>query len=259
MRLSLLNTVLGCLLICLIWLNLYWALKSDRDNYLPQVAEPVQSPATAVPAWLGEIPKDSLFGRFPYQKYISATSITDIAGIERDARLLDSLTGEHSITLDILATAFTDSLLPAWSKRATPYVADSLIVLMQEIEGFQLLGKMPGPNKELYAAIYQYWMSQFKNWLDGFSRQNPGLKYQFKFRFLAAKCDENRYGVAPKVTETEKIVNNIAESKWSYLYQRIWNTPLPKRMLIIGGFLLTLSTYFFTFIYFLKRKKTQQK
>ena len=137
----------------------------------------------------------------------------------------------------------------------TTFEGDSLSKLMMNVEGFKYYARMPGPNQDLYSGLYQYWMSEISNRLDKYAQTNPDLKYNFKFRYLRAKCTENKYIPAPKITEFEKVVNNIADSKYSYLYRRIWSTTLINKFFLFIIFISTGLAYIVSFFQIIKKIK----
>jgi hypothetical protein len=243
MKYKFLNIALTVLLSALICIILYLALKPNQDDYFAPVEETPTNTDVDLSAWLSGMPKDSILSAFPYRRYTSKVEISDINAINRDIQILDTLSGDHYTSLSVFLLAYTDSLLPQLQAKLKEFNADTLSKLLMDIEGYKHFAKLQGANQDFYGAMYQYWMSEISNRLDKYSKEYPDLKYNFRFRYLSSKCKENKYGVAPKVTESEKIVNNIADSKWSYLYQRIWSTTVGKRILFFSFFILTLLAY----------------
>ncbi len=242
------------LLLILLGAVMYLGLKSNQDDYMSQWEEPMASEFN-LPIRINGIPKDSLLTQFPYADYLDSVDMRDLSAISRDIQILDTVTGDHFTSLSILMLAYTDSLLPRISKKLTTFNGDSLSLFMMNVEGYKYYARVPGPNQDLYGGLYQYWMSEISNRLDKYTQEDPNLKYNFKFRYLSAKCKENKYGVAPKVTESEKIVNNIADTKWDYLYKRIWSAPPMKRFLIFFLFIFTGIAYLVTVIHIFKKFK----
>jgi hypothetical protein len=243
MKYKFLNIALTVLLSALICIILYLALKPNQDDYFAPIEETSSNADVDLSAWLSGIPKDSILFSFPYRRYTSKVEISDINAINRDIQILDTLSGDHYTSLSIFLLAYTDSLLPQLQTKLKEFNADTLSKLLMGIEGYKHYAKLPGANQDFYGGMYHYWMDEISNRLDKYSKVDPNLKYNFKFRYLSEKCNENNYVVAPKVTESEKIVNNIADSKWSYLYKRIWSTTVAKRILFFSIFILTILAY----------------
>ena len=86
-------------------------LKPNYDDYMQQWEEKKTSEFD-INEWVKDIPKDSIFGQFPYSRYISTVDISDLVSINRDIKILDSITGDHFISLSVFLLAYTDSLKP---------------------------------------------------------------------------------------------------------------------------------------------------
>lgn len=256
MKLNKINWILSAVLILLILTIMYLGLKPDQNDFPPpQTWEESSEHNIDINEWVKGIPKDSILARFPYSQYLDAVDMIDLKSITRDIQIMDTVTGDHFTSLSIFIIAYTDSLLPRLSKKISVFNGDTLSLFMMDLEGFKYYARMPGPNQDFYSAIHQYWMSNLSNSLDNYTQIEPNLKYNFKYRFLAAKCRENKYGVAPRVTESEKIINNIADSKWNYLYQRFWSIPLEKRLFIFFLISLTVIVYVISFFCIIKKIK----
>jgi hypothetical protein len=259
MKLNKLNWILLALLLTFLVAAIYLGSKANQDDFMPQWEEVTTSEDFNLRERINGIPKDSLLTQFPYDAYLESVDMADLSAISRDIQILDTVTGDHFVSLSIFMLAYTDSLLPRISKKLATFNGDSLSLFMMNVEGYKYYARMPGPNQELFGGLYHYWMSEISNRLDKYTNKDPDLKYNFKYRYLSAKCKENKYVVAPRVTESEKIVNNVADTKWDYLYKRIWSAPPMKRLFIFFLFTFTIITYLITFIQIFKKLKNKIK
>lgn len=258
MKCRVIAVILSLVSIALLILFTFLALKPKSDDDIPTWDEGQMTIGIDIKHLISGVPKDSLVSQFPYRQYISKVQLKDIAQITHDIYVVDSVSGSEFVGLSIFLSAFTDSLKEVVKHRISTFNPDTLLLFMMDVEGFKYYARVPGPNQLFFSGVYQYWMSELSNYLDRYAKDNPDIKYNFKYRLLVAKCKENKYGPSPKVDETEKIIHNIAESKWGYLYQRLWSIPIEKRIVIVLLFALTLYAYLHTFITILHKFKKKQ-
>jgi hypothetical protein len=219
-------------------------------------------PITEIKILSEGLDKDELISNFPYKIYIKERNRFSIDKIGKDLNKLDSLFPSSFMeNRQVLSTCFTDSLYALDSTIFLNFDPDKFILLLQWVEQFKSYSLYDPTNDILYGSIHNYWMSNLVNSLSKMSRNSFNLKFNFKFRFLEAKCYEQGYslGSGVRVSSLEKVIYNIVDSSWAHLFNSVWNqTNLIQKILFVIFFLIHFYIYllFFNKIYIkLKNKK----
>jgi hypothetical protein len=225
----------------------YLALKSNGQDEMPILSEDLPDEIYSVKDITSKFQPGHIADSFNYSEYLNHVSLNSTNSIQRNLIELDSFCYDPISGQKILSLALTDSLFSRISDRFDNYNADSLILLMQTIQSYKYYSKYPGKYQTFYDVVFSWWISKMSNLLDNYSIKNNGIKFSFKYKFLASQCKLSKSTVSPKVNEVEKIINNIAEQKWTYLYSRIWNTPILLRIMILLIGVLTVLSYLVSF------------
>src|SRR5207244_2242716 len=108
----------------------------------------------------------------------------------------------------------TKKFYSGFEKSLQNYNPDTLLLLIQWAEKFQNYAEIESDNYFLYDAIYGFWLSKISNKIAFYSTQDNSIKYDFKYQFIVARCNEKHFSVAVSVTPVEKIIDNIVSKKW---------------------------------------------
>ena len=197
-----------------------------------------------------------LITHFPYRKYIDEANYENVKMIKRDIAIIESASkNDPMASQKILSLALTDSLLPKIKNKFSTYQPDTLVAFMQWVESFKYFAQYEEAYEPFYSSVYSYWVTFIANKLDEYSKTDANIKYQFKYRFIAGKCKENKFNVSPTPSEIEKIVNNVVESKWAYLYKRLWSASLIQKIAFLFFGIFTITAYIITIIFLIKKRK----
>jgi len=219
----------------------YLIVGANQNDFMPQQKEIVSDCNFKLSQYLSRIAPGQTEAQFPYKNYIDSTNTGNVSCILNDLKLLDSVTKNHNESESILATTLTTKLQDRIDTGFSVYKPDSLILLMQWAEKFQYYGEIDKNNELFFSSIFDYWLNYICTKLSNYASQKPSLKYDFKFKFLVAKCIEKRYNPSVKVTSFEKFVDNMIQSKWGHLANATWNqTSLTQKIVLVLFFVLTL-------------------
>lgn len=229
----------------------------DFDKSIAQ-AENKNMSGFSLSGHLKGIQPNNLLAQFPFRTYIDSANYDNIAVIKNDLLLLDSVNAvDKMLNLQVLMVALTDSL-----KKKHPYIQynpDSLIHLIQWVEKFKNYAAVDTKNALLFESVYDYWMSFVVGKLNAYYEANNKLKYEFRFRYLVNRCNEQRYGTNIGNTKFDKIVLYFADQNWTYLVERFNNgTGLFFKLLIYLFVLFTCYAYYSIFKLHFKRKKDEK-
>ena len=170
---------------------------------------------------------DSLsFNNFPFDEYIKNTDLQDQTTLDNDLEILKAKTNNDFLSNNILVTALTKELYPKiWSTDL-----DTINQIMVWVD--QLNFK----DSDIEDPVSLYWYNQFSSHLSNLAKQNPKLKYGFKYRYLAQQCNEKLVLVDAGNSNFEKVILNLIDQNWSYLFNRFWfsTSVLFKIILLVG-------------------------
>lgn len=174
---------------------------------------------------LKNINKTNLLDSFPYHWYVDSAGRCNINSIKKDLEVLDSVNpaGIGGDNQQILSIALTNKLEEKIKPEFEKYNPDGLIKVLQWAEKFNYYSDIEEKNATLYQVIYTYWLTFISNKLSDYYKIDQSLKYNFKFKYLNARCKEKQFGAPINNSNTEKIINNLIENNWTYLFSRFWN------------------------------------
>lgn len=163
---------------------------------------------------------------FPFNDYIKNTDLQDQTTLDNDLEILKAKTNNDFLSNNILVTALTEKLYSQiWSTDL-----DTINKIMVWVD--QLNFK----ESDIEVPINLYWYNHFSNHLSKLAKQNPNSKYGFKYRYLAQRCNEKLVLVNTGNSNFEKVILNIIDQNWSYLFNRFWfsSTVIFKIILLVG-------------------------
>lgn len=217
------NIVITGLVVLLIIILFFFLGKANNNSYIPEQKYVDENCNFNLQSKIAYATQQNIINSFPYEEYLTPSNIQNITCIKSSLIILDSITKDPTISQQILFATLTDSLAQKNYLIYNTYKPDSLIRLMQWVEKFQYYAEIDEKNKLLFRAIYDYWLTFISDKLTNYVKENPAIKFEFKFKFLVAKCSERRYNIGVKVTSTEKVIDNIIRSKWGHLFDASWN------------------------------------
>jgi hypothetical protein len=170
---------------------------------------------------------DSLsFNNFPYKDYIKSRDLNNQKILNNDLVILKGKTKSDFESNSILVTTLTEKLYSEiWSTDL-----DTINQIMVWVD--QLNFKESG----IEDPINLYWYNHFSKHLSNLAKQKTNSKYEFKYRYLAQRCNEKLVLVNAGNSNFEKVILNLIDQNWTYLFNRFWfsSTVLFKIILLIG-------------------------
>lgn len=222
-----------------IGLLFYFLSKANNDNYLPEQKTVEEGCIYNLASRIKGANSSTLISIFPTKSYLDSGNYINIECLLSELNDIDNITKDPSMSQQIMSTILTDSLLKRDSINYKTYNPDKYIYLMQSIEKYQYYAEIDSKHKIFFMAIYDFWMNFISDKLTNFSKEEPSIKYGFKYKFLVAKCSERKYNIGVKVTATEKVIDNLVRSKWGHLFDASWNqTTLIKKLIFVFIFLV---------------------
>jgi hypothetical protein len=223
-----LNTsiTLNALLIALFLYLFVIAIKTDNENFksVTLFTKAENNPNIKL---IDLTTYDSLtFGNFPYKDYIKSRDLDNKTTLNNDLVILKGKTESDFESNNILVTALTEKLYSEiWSTDL-----DTINQIMVWVD--QLNFK----ESDIEEPISLFWYDHFSNHLTNLARQKPNSKYEFKYRYLAQQCKKKLFLVNAGNSNFEKVILNLIDQNWSYLFNRFWfsTSILFKIILLVG-------------------------
>ena len=194
------------------------------------------------------IDSSEIVKQFPYQKIIKNSNFCDVNYIIRNCKLLDSMYKNRAeITIPIMYTLLADSLISKFKNEHENYNPDLLINQIQWANNMKTCEKAFPEYDLIFLIVHDGWMNQISNLLSKYFENNEDIKYQLKFKILRNYCQINNYTIPVGLKSSEKLVDYLIESKYSYIWGRIYHgTGFLFKFIIISIGLINLFCVFYS-------------
>jgi hypothetical protein len=244
--------LLWVLVAALMSLLLYFVLKADDDILVPAQKNVARKNSFDLRSHIQGINAADIVNSFPYKAYLDSSNYDNILFIKNDLVTLDSLNPDIGANRQLFAELLTNKLYSRDSIRLAGNSLDSLIPVLQWAVKFSDYAEIDITNRSLFRSVHSYWINIISNKLADYSRETPSIKYQFKFRYLVARCEEFKFFPSVHVTSSEKVVFNITHHKWAHLFSAAWDqTSLSEKLLglflilsVLYGYVLVIRQFF---------------
>lgn len=195
---------------------------------------------------------------FPHEEYIKSDNWKNLIKINEDLNYINSVNINKFQNMDIIIKDITVNN-KFWNLSSL----DSLNMLVKWAETFNIDDKIFSENSPAFRSIYNYWMGLVAKSLDNLIQNNYNLKFDFRVKYLRQRCIETTHGTGTSDDGVTKIITNIIDQKWHYLFvDRLWNaTSNLFKFILIIILIITLVGYilFFTYSYNLLYKLINNK
>jgi hypothetical protein len=244
-------------LLVIVVLLVYKLSGAKYNNYMPQQKNISDACDFNMLNAVAGLKPENVEASFPFGKYLDSANYNSIVCIKKDLKQLDSATHDRMLSQKILSDALTSKLSARISSQFVKYAPDSLIYLMQWAEKFQFYADADDENSILYRSIFYHWFSFIGDKLTEYSKEKPSIKYDFKFKYLLARCNEKKVSPSVKITSFEKVIDNVVQSKWGHLFDASWNQAswLQKVGVLLLAFLFLYGIYCIIYKHFLQWRK----
>lgn len=191
---------------------------------------------------------------FPYQMYLDSGNYCDISSIHNDLNKLYYINPDAKENQKILVKALTGKLEEKISTSFAVYNPDSLVAILQWVNKFQYYKDIDTNNLKFYRMVHRHWYNFVANKLGEYYERNPDIIYDFKFKYLVGTCQSQNYPPDIRNSNSTKVIDNVVNSKWAYLFKRFWDgTDLLFKLILSAVILFTFYSYYC--VYKLKFKR----
>jgi hypothetical protein len=227
--------------------------QADYNDKMPVIKHEVKRNSFNIKNHLNGLTSDNLMSTFPYKVYLDSIDIYDINTIKASILEIDTVSKDNMLSQQIVSIALTDSLLTYSRNKYENYNPDSLILLMKWMQRFNYYADIDKQNKILYEVIDEFWLNHLTNKLIQYCKDNNSLKYDYKVKYLTSQMEQNGYNTGVGFSNFEKVLNNITENKYSYIYNKFMSRSSFFQKIILGLFFL-FTFYGYYCIYRIHKK-----
>jgi hypothetical protein len=217
----------------------------DNSSVIPEEKQCVQKPYFNLKNHIDSLNTGNLKADFPYEIYLDSANYCDIASIHKHLEILNTLNRDAKENKKILVKALTEKLEEKIGSRFNTYQPDSIILMLNWVNKFQYYKDIDTNNLKLYRMVHRHWYNYFANKLSQYNDSDANLKYEFKFKYLLAMCQSKNYPPDIRNSSITKIIDNVVNNKWAYLFKRFWDgTGFLVKLLLSAAILFTFYSYY---------------
>lgn len=200
----------------------------------------------AIEKCLDTISAEQILIKFPVNHYLNYSNYKDIDKLSFDLDVVDStFEAPILITESLFYSILADSLMASFKSEFSSYKPNFLLSRLNWAREYLIYSEVYPARRVLFKAIYSSWMDKISNSLSVYLENNPNLKHQFSFKYLHTQCSLANYQIPLGLSKSEKIVDNLVQGKYKYIWDRFWFSTgwLPK--IIVFFFLCATSLCYY--------------
>lgn len=165
-------------------------------------------------------------GIFSEETLLNGSEWCSPAGILQTLQTLDAAHPDSTRqNRDRIIYALTEKLEQRIAPALMTYHPDTLIQLVYWANRlYDCKDVLASPDARVFRIVSRHWLSGISNRLGGFSEKNSALKYGFKFRYIVGVCQSRGFFPPIGNSTLEKIIINLSEKKYGYLFHRLWHS-----------------------------------
>jgi hypothetical protein len=197
---------------------------------------------------LDTISAEQILIKFPVNQYLNYSNYKDIDKLSVDLDVVDStFKAPILITESLFYSILADSLISNFKSEFSSYNPDFLLERLIWAREFLIYSEVYPNRRVLFKAIYASWMDKISNSLGTYLEDNSNLKHQFNYKFLHTECSLANYQIPLGLSKSEKIVDNLIQSKYKYIWDRFWfSTGWLSKLFVVFFLCATLLCYYWT-------------
>ena len=230
----------------------------DYNDKMPTAKQEVKKHSFHLINHIVGLEPDNLINKFPYRVFADSVDICSVNAIKECIQDLDGITGSNILSQEVVSVALTDSLYLYSNVKKSIYNPDSLILALEWIQRFKYYPEIDTENEILYQVVNDYWMSEIANIITKQQKNNYWLKYDYKFKYISSRLEIQGYNTNIGFNDFEKVINNMIESNFSYVYDRFCTrTSAFQKMIILLPFLFFIFSIIYGYycMYIVHKKK----
>ncbi len=235
----------------------YYLHRNDQNDYR-QVQRFYNSSTISADSIVQKIRNKNSYENFPYRLIAENISLSNI---EKQQELLKYVQYSDSLIdnnfQELIFIALSDTLKKVYEQSIDLNDLNTLLSLTNEVSGLYPMTLANQKNKIFYQALFDYWLQRIIQNLEHIAQSHYWSKYTFEYKYISTVCEQYNYNPSTGLSSAEKVLDNFADNRYSYLFNRfVLQTTLLQKTILFIILTFVTSCVLFTIYTLLKSGKS---
>jgi hypothetical protein len=189
----------------------------------------------AAPYSFQTIDSGSVLAKLPIAEYLHARSFENIYNLSGEIDQIILLSSANDVEVeDALVRVLTIDLFNADSVNYQLSDPNQFLHRIQWAEKMKTLSFSGHKRAVFFELVYSFWFQKLADQLQLIARTQDDVKFNTDFNYLAHRLTENKYPVSYEISDTEKVLMNMHQGKFGYLWMKLTNKSILFQITIFG-------------------------
>jgi hypothetical protein len=205
-----------------------------------------QSPAgyTYLSDYFQDLDSSNAMLNFNYKNFLEENSFIEPFDLDRQMNELDTTVTMHdTIVENVVFNALAIESYNYCKDSITLASPDFVFKKLKWAESLQNNSLMSEKNGLLLSRVSDFWMQKISDELQKEVLSDNNKKYSFDYLYLSSRLGENKYFSGVQNSDSEKVMQNMFEGRYSYIWSRFTSKSIVFQSLILVGLALCLSVF----------------
>lgn len=181
------------------------------------------------------IDSGSVLANFPTPDYIKARSFENVYNLPIEIEQIIQPAAANDVEVeDALVHVLTIELFNTDSVNYNLSDPNQILHRIQWAEKMKTLSLSGHKRAVFFELVYSYWFQKLADQLQLIARTLDDVKFNTDFNYLAHRLTENKYPVSYEISDTEKVLMNMHQGKFGYLWMKLTNKSILFQITIFG-------------------------
>lgn len=239
------------------WGVLSYYVHGTASNQYPLISQNYSNHQISTDSIINSISKENISDHFPFKSIAENIQLSDYQKQRDILNFLEKLdSNQYSRSQEYLFFALSDTLLKTLQNTQDLDDLNVLTSLTNEITSLFYYSKQDIKNEIFYEALFDYWMLFINHQLESVVNNNYWEKYSFEYRYISTISQQFNYNPSTGLNSTEKVLNNLSENKYGYLFNRfILRTTIYQKIGIAFALSIIILSFWYSLSTIIKKTK----
>jgi hypothetical protein len=173
---------------------------------------------------------------FNYKDFLVENSFIEPFDLDRQMNELDTTVAMHDTIIEnVVFNALAIQSYNYCKDSITLANADFVFKKLKWAESLQINSLMSEKNGLLFSRVSDFWMQKISDELQKEVSNNYNKKYSFDYLYLSSRLGENKYFSGVKNSDSEKVIQNMFDGKFSYIWSRFTSKSIVFQTIVFIG------------------------
>jgi hypothetical protein len=197
---------------------------------------------------------------FNYRAFLMENSFIEPFDLDRQLNDLDSTVAMHdTIVENVVFNALAFESFNACKDSVQLSNPDFVFKKLKWAENLQNNSLMSMKNGLLFSRISDFWLQKISDELQKEVSNNYNKKYSFDYIYLTSRLGENKYFSGVKNSDSEKVIQNMFEGKYAYIWSRFTTKSIVFQTVVFLGLASCLLIFVIGIISIFRAIKKKKK